>query len=237
MIDIHSHVLPGVDDGAGTMEEAIEMLRIYASQGVSEIICTPHYKKHHKNPSRETLMERMQALQTAAFVEGMDITLYLGNEVLYFDEIEEDLERKAICTMNDTSYVLVEFSVADSYSYIRNGLDRLIGLGYHPILAHVERYMNITKDWTRVEELHALGVEIQVNGEAILGHLGFGIKRFLKKLLQNELVDYVATDAHRAGKHRGPELMKVRKKLMNKLGKEMAGDLLERNARARLLEQ
>lgn len=194
--DIHCHLLPGVDDGSQDMEETLEMLHIAAEEGITDMIFTPHYKQGHVGTPRKMIETMIDRVRQAAKAEGIDIRIYPGTEIYYNSSLEEKLESGWLSRMNDTDYLLLEFSPFETYPYIKNAMDDIFSLGYHPILAHVERYQCMLGSVDNVRTLHQMGVQIQVNAGSIAGDYGFKVKHFLKKLLKNQLVDYVGTDSH-----------------------------------------
>lgn len=233
-VDVHNHILPGIDDGSKSMDMTMDMLRIAAENGISTMIVTPHYKagRHNASPEKiDTLIEQVQALSDD---NGFGITLYPGNEIFYFSELDEALEDNQVCTMNGTEYVLIEFMPGDRFTYIRNALDNVMGMGYTPIIAHIERYECIVKNFKYAEELVDMGVQIQVNASSIAGEAGWNLKRFARKLIKKELVTYIGTDAH-SNKGRTPSMDKCRKYLEKKADPEYAEAVLGGNAEYYLL--
>lgn len=228
-IDVHCHILPGLDDGSQDMDTTIKMLKIAAKDGISEFIVTPHYKNGRKNASIKTIKERIAAVEKEAKKHGLEVALYPGHEVFNFGEITEGIEAGEILTMNETDCVLIEFMPGQKYSTIRNVLDYVSGEGYQPIVAHVERYECLVKDWKRVEELKQIGCEIQINASTVLGALGGPAKKFVHKLLSKELVDYVGTDAHDA-KKRTPQIQKCMNVLYRKYDTDYVDAILYENA-------
>ena len=234
-IDIHSHILPQMDDGSQSMEQSLEMLRIAESEGITEIFATPHYKSGRLRADSREVSKALQRLQKAAVEEGLEIQLYPGTEIYYRSELEDKLDNGELHTMNGSNYVLVEFSPLEDYSYIRNAMDDILSMGYQPILAHVERYQCMLKDKKRVSELRDMGCGIQANAGSITGDFGFTAKHFLWKLLKEELIDYIGTDAHNADK-RKPTMQKCADMLYKKCGQEYADALLFGNAVKDFLE-
>lgn len=227
--DIHCHILPGIDDGAKDMEESMEMLRIAYENRIRRMIVTPHNKPMHHNAGKERIGELIEQLTIQMKRQNIQIDLYPGSELWYCDELVEKLERKQACTMADTRYVLVEFSPADSWEYIRNGINSLIMGGYLPILAHAERYKTVCADVARVEELIEMGTYIQVNVSGVMGKYGMAAKRLTRTLLKQKLVHFVATDAHNC-ENRTPAIEKCGKWLEKKYGETYARQLLWENA-------
>ncbi len=235
IVDIHCHILPGLDDGSPDMEETLKMLRIAWEQGITHIITTPHYKAGRHNASAATVMKRLDEVREAAKREHIPIRLYSGNEILFFSELEERLEKGQILTMNGTRYILVEFLPGDEYTYIRNGLDYVMGMGYSPILAHIERYACMLQKTEYAEELHDLGVEIQINAVSVMGKMGRKSREFVMQILKRRLVDYVATDSHDSG-NRMPQIQACANIICKKCGISYAKEILYENAWDRLLE-
>ncbi len=229
-IDIHSHILPGIDDGAKDMETSLKMLRTAAEEGIKEVILTPHYKPGHRNASPETVRKLTMKLQEKVLESGLKMTLLTGNEIFYHRGMAGLLSAGRVCTLADTDSVLVEFFPAEEYAEIRSGVYQIRAEGYRPVLAHAERYQNVCRDTKYVEELIHMGAYIQINAGSIMGNYGFGTKQFCKRLLKKELVHFVATDAHDTGR-RAPYLRDCGKYLVSKFGETYADNILYGNAR------
>lgn len=228
IIDIHTHILPGIDDGSQSMDESIQMLRIAEREGITDMIATPHYKGGRHNASPQTVQRLFGELMGHAKELGIHVSIHLGNEILYFSEVEEALDEGQVFTMNGSDFVLVEFLPGDRYGYIRNALDHVQSMGYTPVLAHAERYAcMLNKD--AIRQIRDMGVRIQVNAASVEGALGWKVKHFTHEILRRHLVDYIGTDAHSCIK-RAPELWKCAKTLYKKFGSEYAGSVLFYNA-------
>lgn len=224
-VDIHNHILPGVDDGAKDWEMSKKMLKMAYEEGFRRMIITPHYHKRFKKVPAEELMLKFKKLQEISQKIDRSFELYLGNELFYCYDAVEWLEQGLIQTMAGSTYILVEFSPSSDFSEMRQGLQRIQMGGYSPILAHMERYSCLYKEFGRVRELYNMGIYLQVNAGSIMGNLGFGIKQFLKKLLQQEYIHFVATDAHNLGK-RTPEIAKCARFLLKKYDTDYIKQLL-----------
>ncbi len=236
-IDIHCHLLPGVDDGSKDMEETLEMLRIAAENGISEMIFTPHYKQGQVGTPQKVIVSLLDQVRKEAKAEGIDIKLYPGTEIYYnSSSLEEKLESGWLSTMNGTDFVLVEFSPFETFPYIKNAMDDVFSLGYHPILAHVERYQCMLGSVENVRILHKMGVHIQVNASSVAGDYGFRVKHFLKKLLKEQLVEYIGTDAHNTS-GRSPQMEKCAERVRKICDSDYADKILFDNARRYLLSE
>lgn len=227
-IDIHSHVLPGLDDGSKDFDTSMRMLKIAAADGISQVILTPHNKpaRHNAGPSRidALLAELVRRMEN----EGIAIKLHRGNEIYYRSGLVEEIMAGQALTMAGSDYALIEFGPMDDYDYIRNGVYNLMAEGYYPILAHVERYSKIIGRADRVEELIEMGCYIQVNAGSVMGIFGLGTRHFTKRLLKERLVHFVATDAHDTGK-RAPYIRECASFIAKKYGEDYARELLYEN--------
>ncbi len=229
IVDMHCHIIPAVDDGASNMEEALRMLKTAEEQGTTHIVCTPHYKNHHKTLGGEKLREVFENLKKEAQRSGLGVKLYLGNEVFYFQELEKAVDEAEIATMNGTSYLLVEFHPDIAWQKLWSNLYDVRSYGLKPVLAHAERYKCLLGNPSNMEDLKSLGVKIQINAASVTGELGIGIKRYVKKLLKYEMVDYISTDAH-DDLVRAPKIQECESYLLKKYDRSYVEGILYKNA-------
>ncbi len=235
-VDIHTHILPGVDDGAESMMQSIRMLRIAAMEGISRVILTPHQKTDRRCVSPDGIERRMELLRKEIDRQRIPIRLYSGSELFYRHGIEELMTEGKLKTLAGSAYCLVEFFPEENYAYISDGLSRLSSFGYRPILAHAERYEQVMEE-NREEELkQRTGCLYQVNAASVTGEIGFVLKSRSRKLLKNGLVEFIATDAHNEGK-RGPRLERCADWLTKRLGREETERLLILNPEAVLADR
>lgn len=233
-VDIHSHILPYMDDGAQDFDQALQMLDMAWEEGITHMIATPHYKQGRYRADTQAVLQQVEELQGMAQDQGIPVQIYPGTEVFYRGGLEEKLDRGKLWTLNGTEYVLVEFAPLEEYSYIRNAVDEMLGMGYKPVAAHVERYRCFLRDADRVRELKTMGCRIQVNSGSVAGEFGYLSGRFTRGLIQKELVDYLGTDAHDLNKRR-PLMKKCAEFLLKKCSQEYAYALLFGNAMTDLL--
>lgn len=224
-IDIHSHILPGVDDGAEDSKVSFRMLDTAWHEHVTHIVLTPHNKPARRNATPEQITRCVKQMQKAADDKKMDIKLYTGNELYYRDGLARELEEGRAMTLAGSRYVLVEFSPDAEYDYIRNGIYTLQMNGYWPILAHVERYRRMLLKPERVGEMSAMGCYIQANAGSIMGKYGFGAKQLTRKLLKRRWIHFVATDAHDCDK-RPPKMADCGVYIGQKYSEEYARELM-----------
>ncbi len=233
IIDIHSHVLPGLDDGSRDMDETMDMLRMASREGISDMIVTPHFHMGRHTASPDTVMRALCEVQEAAKAERIPIRLYPGNEIYFFGEMAEYLQNQQIFSLNGSGCVLIEFSPTVMFRTMQNAMDVTISAGYQPILAHVERYECLVKGIDGVALLRDMGVQIQVNASTVVGKSGPERKRFAHQLLKSGIVDYVGTDAH-GRDYRTPEAARCRELIIKKYGDDYAKAIMHGNARALL---
>lgn len=195
-IDIHSHILPGVDDGSKDMETTMRMVDIAYQQGTRKMIATPHYHIGHHKKSKEELEEILQNTQEMIHKKYTDFDLYLGNELFCSDGIIRRVEEGKALTLAGSRYVLVEFRTDESYRKIYEAVAGFLRARYIPIIAHVERYKNVMDNPQNLKELKNAGALLQMNHASVKRHL---------KLIKNGDIDFLATDCHDAG-HRNPEI-------------------------------
>ena len=194
--DIHSHILPGVDDGAESLEEAMSMIGIAYKEGTRSIFLTPHYERGKNRYTKEELNTRFDELKNEVEEAYPDMKLYLGNEVLYADGIVEDLKNDLVQTMNDTRYVLVEFNIRISYNELYQAIRKITNARFRPIIAHVERYRCLFKRIERIDELVSMEAYLQMNISSVYGGLLDENARWCKKLVREEYISFFGTDAH-----------------------------------------
>lgn len=226
MIDIHCHMLYGVDDGAKSLEESVLMLKDAKKQGVDEIILTPHYR-HGMFPYRvEKILDHYKVLCKEAKKVG--VRLHLGTEYHVNSRIVEYLDKKRCMPLGHTKYVLTEYDFETDYNYIYNMSRELMANGYVPVVAHVERYKCMTQDIGHAAELREMGAMIQINADSVLGLDGRAAKKFCKEMLNSSLVDIIASDSHGI-KKRSSHMAKCYKYITKKYDEDYAEELMNRN--------
>ena len=223
-LDMHTHILPGVDDGSDSMECTINMLKQAEAEGIKVIVATPHFGIRNAGLRVEDELNRLAAVRKAAEEYTDGVRLVLGNELYYSDGIVNSLKTGEAKTIADTSYALVEFSTHDSYDRICKCINELTWEGYRPIIAHLERYKCLEGDLEAVYNLVDQGAAVQINcrsfmdgaaqkedshehhrSKGIFGRrnrsdqTGFFLERkgdWAREMLKAGLVHLIASDAH-----------------------------------------
>lgn len=230
-IDIHTHLLPGVDDGAQSMSQSLRLLRMAWENGTRTVVLTPHYRGKYKQNTPDMLNLKFSWLQETVSAELPGMQLYLGQEIAYENDAPEAMHQGRVLPMNDSQYVLLEYRTNSLRSQIITGVSETIYCGFIPIVAHIERYDVARKEPDLVDELLHIGALLQLNADSIIGANGFGVKRFCHKLLNVQKVHFVASDAHDSTQ-RPPLLRECFLRVCKKYGKEYAAELFYENAQA-----
>lgn len=232
-IDMHCHILPGVDDGAKDIEEMKAMLKLAYKDGTRCIIATPHHHPKRGHEAPEVLRQQARILRDAAHEIDEHFRIYLGTEIYFGQDVAMEIKSGEILTMNQRDYILVEFAPGQSFQYIMQGLQQLQFAGYQVILAHVERYGCIVEDIALAEQLYDMGIYLQVNAGSITGDSGRKIKKFVKELMDEDLVFCVGTDAHDT-KKRPPKMNKAAEYVEKKYGQDYMRRIFYSNAKCML---
>lgn len=196
MIDIHSHILPGVDDGAQTMDDAIAMARVAVKEGIKTIIATPHHKNGSYDNPKSSIIALAARLNDVIKQHDLPLTVLPGQEVRIHGDLLKSLETNELMTLADTSYLLIEFPPDHVPRYAEQLLFELQLKGMIPIIAHPERNMEIVEHPDRLYQLVKRGVLTQLTASSISGHFGKNIKKFSLQLIEANLAHFIASDAH-----------------------------------------
>ena len=233
-IDIHSHILPGMDDGSRSMGQTMRMLETAVNEGIAIMIATPHNMPGKGCPPGSVVRRKAAELRRTVEQEGIPIEIIPGTEYYYREEVPDLLDSGDAVTLGDSHCVLVEFEPLAERNYIRNALRNILGLGYTPVIAHAERYVKLMEDIAILYDMRKNGILVQVNAMSVTGDNGRQAKKDVRNLLKKGLVDFVATDAHSDGR-RAPYMQKCADILYKKYSAEYANRLLFKNAEEILL--
>ncbi len=189
-IDIHTHILPSVDDGAQSIETSIKMLEKEIEEGVAKVILTPHVQSRAQKVDRNGQILQFETLKSVVLESKLPIEIYLGAEILYRSHLEPEYEKY---TLGNSKYVLVEFSMRDE-SPVEEIVYDISRMGFIPIVAHIERYPYLTtSDYEMIKKTGAL---IQVNTSSILGLDKAVNKKKVLKMIKEGYVDLISSDCH-----------------------------------------
>jgi|SRR6185436_11825969 len=193
--DIHSHLIPGIDDGVKTEEESAEMLRAFVSLGYKKVVTTPHIMGDHFRNTPEIILEGLEKIRQVAAREAIPISIEAAAEYYLDESFTEKLESKNVLTING-KYLLFEISYMNEPDNLSKAIFDISLAGYKPLLAHPERY----PFWySKFEEYHRLkeqGVLLQVNIGSIAGYYGMPPKKIAERMIDENLVDFIGSDLH-----------------------------------------
>lgn len=198
MFDVHCHIVYGVDDGAQTFEESLDMLDEAYKSGVKGIVATPHTNVpgSYMNYWNGEILEKIKRIRSAVKEKELDIKIFCGQEIFCTHETVKLLKSGDAITLNNSKYPLIEF---DFYEYSDNVymmLEQIVAEGYIPVVAHPERYRFVMEDKTAVDKLKNIGCLIQVNKGSISGSFGTDAMYAARRILDSRLADVIASDAH-----------------------------------------
>ena len=232
MVDIHSHILPDLDDGSRDMAESVEMARIAAEDGITHMVATPHmFNGLSHNPEPDEILERVQALQEEI---GDSLTVLPGNEVHIAHDIVEKVASSKVTSINRKNYMLIEFPSMNVPVGAVELFYKLQLNGITPLLVHPERNVQIQNQPSLAADFIQRGARIQVTAMSITGEFGASASRTVETLLRHNCVHFIATDTHRANR-RPPVLSAGRDRAAEIIGEETARRLVEDNPRAVIL--
>jgi protein-tyrosine phosphatase len=193
VVDMHSHVLPGIDDGAQNLQESIFLVKQMMALGIKKIIATPHIMVDYYRNTAETINGALEILKAELVKEKLDIEVQAAAEH-YFDEtFEARVDDGKLMIMGD-NYVLFEFSFINKPLNTIPVIQKLRDLGYKPILAHPERYPYM--DLEQFKTLHDWGVDFQLNTISLTGYYGREAKKIAEDLIDNQLINFISSDMH-----------------------------------------
>lgn len=230
MIDLHAHILPGLDDGAQNAQETVLMAAIAAESGVGVIAATPHSfgNECFGGEFRTSVLSAIGYAQNEINAREIPITLVPGMEIYATPETAELLASGDLLTINGTKYALIEFAFGEKPRAIYDMLRPVLDMGYVPLVAHPERYSCICENIKVAQELVAHGCLLQVNKGSLLGSFGSEIMRTAMLLIKQELAFCVASDGHSI-QRRNTDLYEARQTISDLFSAETAERLLCRN--------
>lgn len=195
--DLHSHLLPGLDDGVQTMEEALEVIEALSKLGFRRLVTTPHVMADRYPNTTKTILEKCNEVRQAIRKAGIPVEFSAAAEYFMDEHFSELLERGELLMLDQERHVLVELPFHHAPLALRSTLFDMQTKGYKPILAHPERYPYYHNKLDEYQSLHDAGCRFQVNILSITGHYGLDVQQAAHLLLKHKLVDYLGTDAHR----------------------------------------
>ena len=222
MVDIHSHILPGIDDGAEDLDESLALCRIAVEDGIRIIVATPHVMEFRYPNRRETIEPPLALLQAEVAGKGMGLTIVAGAEVHMAADLVSRLKDGDLLTYGDRGrHMLLEFPFQQIVSGTEDAVYRLRLAGVTPVIAHPERIAFFMDDLERLHALIRLGALAEVTAGSLTGLFGDASERAAWRMLERKLVHVVGSDAHDAN-HRRPALREAAEAIALRAGEETA---------------
>lgn len=225
LVDIHNHILPGLDDGAATLDHSLLLIANAAANGINHIIATPHQDETYKNKS-STVYTKVREMNALLLEKNIPVTLYAGMEILLNESI---LDNHLLTLANSGKYLLIELPNNYLPPYLFDVIYKLQLKGLIPIIAHPEKNPFLMKNKDKVLEIVARGALLQITAGSILGKNGRKIKAFSKQLIKEQFVHFVASDAHSL-RHRPFLLAKAYEHIEHIYGSDLV-DYFKENAK------
>ena len=233
MIDFHTHILPNIDDGSRSIEETFNLLTEAKKAGFEGIVSTSHYIEGYyetNGPEREAWLN---AITEAMQSKGIDVKLYLGNEIYLSENIMKLLEEGKASTINNTSYVLFEMPLNVEPLNLYDVVYEMLQHKIVPILAHPERYVFVQNEPELVYDLIQKGVLMQANYASVIGHYGEREKFIVRKFLENNMIHFLGSDVHRQNTIY-PKMPEILEELKMIIGEEKLEELTTTNPKLAL---
>ena len=196
LVDIHSHLLPGIDDGAATMDHTIGMLRKMEELGYQKLILTPHVMSGVYENTSEIILKKRDEVRNVSQELGLKLTIEASAEYFFDETLFERIRTKDLLPFQE-NHILFEFSFRNQPSQVEDIVFALKAAGYQPVLAHFERYMYFHPSIEVARSLRERGCYIQVNLNSFTGHYGPDVKNQAIRLLKAGLIDILGSDCHR----------------------------------------
>ena len=196
--DMHSHLIPGIDDGSKSIEESVAMLKKFSELGYKKVITTPHIMSDFYRNTPEIINSGLSEVRKAIEENNIPIEIEAAAEYYLDFHLDELIANKNLLTFGD-NYVLFELSFTSEPRRIKETVFDLINEGYKPILAHVERYPFYIKQWDKIEDYVVRGVKLQLNINSLSGQYGPQVKKMAEELIDRDLIDVIGSDCHHMG--------------------------------------
>ena len=194
--DIHSHLIPGIDDGSKSMDESIEMIETFIDLGYRKLITTPHIMSHRFPNTRAILEEGLEALKKELQERQLSIEIEVASEYYLDETVMELVEQRDIMTFGK-EYMLFEMSYVQPLHHLEEMIFEIKVAGYTPVLAHPERYIYMHEDFSKYERLKEKGVLFQVNIPSLGGYYSKPVQKIAKRLAEAGMIDLIGSDAHK----------------------------------------
>lgn len=195
--ELHSHLIPGIDDGVETIEQSIEILRAWSEMGYKKVITTPHIMGDYYKNGPENILPKLEQIRTALKEKNIPIEIHAAAEYMVDDVLEQKIEAKQLLSFGN-NYVLVELPFSDEPRNLKTVLFNMRVNGYKPVLAHPERYGYMGMKKEKYEELFESGILFQINIFSLIGYYSPQIQKTAEWLIEKKMVNMIGSDTHGA---------------------------------------
>ena len=238
LVDLHTHILPNIDDGAESLSDALEMVSLAQSNGTTDIVLTPHYLLRDRRLrllSKDEILYKFDVFKAKVKERYPDVRLYSGAEMFAVNNVEDVINDKQLITINNSRYVLVEFSFNDSLARTLEVVSKLVSFGLVPIIAHPERYDFLKEKPTDAEVFLQRQALLQINTTSLFGLSGEEAQKTAIQFLERKWVSFASSDAHNPY-HRTPDLLEGYSFVATNFGETVANDIFSNNPLAVIKE-
>lgn len=197
MIDIHSHIIPKIDDGAESFEEAYTMFLEASKAGFTDIISTSHYIEDYYEADSINRHAWVEAMNKVLKENKISLKLHCGNEIYITQNLIKLIKEKKASTLADSKYVLFELPMNNNIRYLNEMIFEIKSVGMIPVIAHPERYAYVQEDPNLLIHLIEQGALFQGNYASIIGRYGNHAKSTIKKLLKADMIHFLGSDCHK----------------------------------------
>ena len=195
-MDIHSHFIPGIDDGAQTIEDSVNLITAMSKLGYSKVITTPHIMSDYYKNTPEIILSGLDKVKAEIIKNNLDIKIEAAAEYNLEPEFEDLIEKNNLLTFGLEKYLLFELSFFDEPPRVNDVIWKMREKGVSPVLAHVERYAYWHQNYDKVEEMINRGVKLQLNIGSVTGAYGPEVKNVAEKMIDDQIIDFVGSDCH-----------------------------------------
>ncbi|WP_438434515.1 tyrosine-protein phosphatase [Gorillibacterium sp. sgz500922] len=235
MIDIHTHILPALDDGAADLAEALGMARMAAAEGIDIVIATPHHRNSRYTNEADSVQEAVSKLQEQIDAHDIPLKLRTGQEIHGYSELLKDWDEGRLLTLADSPYLLLEFPAGEVPRHAKEWIYELGVTGITAVIAHPERNKELAGNMHKLAELIEAGALTQVTSHSLTGAFGRSIQKISMQMGRNRMIHFVASDAHNLQTR--PFALREAYRLLAKEAGQEAADLCQRNASLLLTRQ
>ncbi len=198
MVDVHSHLIPGIDDGVKTMTDSLDILQRMSDLGYQKVITTPHVMHDFYPNTSMDILKRVQVLQQRVDAVGIDLEVEAAAEYYLDEHFIQLLDQKSDLLTFGDNYMLFETSFLNEPAYLRQGIFKIISNGMKPVLAHPERYLFLQNNPEIIEDLVERGVLLQVNTISLSGYYSKEARKLAENLIDKKMISFLGTDCHNA---------------------------------------